>query len=437
MANSILIKNADWVVTLNEQDERLQHMDVGVKDGKIAFLQAHGQPLPVDFAPDTVIDGRGQILAPGLVNAHCHTPMTLLRDYGNDMPLMPWLGRMNALERCETLTDDDIRWGCRLAHLEMIRSGITCFADMYAWSRLLFEVTAETGLRANIGGQYGPEAPEPFSERVPQLRKHLPVWHKSHNGRLRETVVVHAIYTVSEPDIHIAIEAAKELGAGIQIHISEDGYQEGLIKEKHNGKSTLQVLHDWGMLDVPVIAAHCIHLSEEDYALMREKGVSAVHCPSSNMLLANGFANVPRLLQEGVTTALGTDGAASNNNLNLFEEMHLAALIHKGVHRDPVCMDAGEAFRMATINGAKALGFERVGSIRPGWAADLMLVDCTVPHATPCHDPISTLVYTLQASDVRTVIADGRILMQDRVLTGMEEEEVLFHVREAAERICR
>ncbi len=435
MKQDILIKNAAWAVTLDDTNTVLQNADIGIRDTRILFVQQAGKPYPADFTPEKTLPGEGRIACPGFVNAHCHGPMTLMRDFANDMDLMPWLDRMRIMETSGCLTDEAIIAGVRLAQAEMLRSGVTCYAEMYAWCDLVFDVVKETGMRANIGGQYGKDRPQTHAERWPEYRTHMAVWNGAEDGRILENVSVHAIYTVAEESIKTAIEAAKELRVPLQMHIAEDAFME----QKHiqeTGKSSIATLEEWGLFDVPVIAAHCVQLSDGDFDILANHQVLAVHNPTSNMKLGNGFADVPRMVERGVLVGLGTDGTASNNNLNMFEELHLASLIHKGTHRSATCLNADTLLRMATVNGAKGLGFADVGALIPGNRADMILVNCDTLHATPMHDPVSTLVYSAQAADVETVLVNGRVLMENKRLLTIDEQQAKADVREAVRRIC-
>lgn len=425
---SIHIKNAT-VITMDSNNTVLAHTDIGIENDRIAFV---GQ-APMDFQADQIIDATGYILMPGLVNAHVHTPMTVLRGIDDDSPMSQWLGRMIDIES-NRLNDEDVRRGCRLALLEMIRSGITCFADMYSWSPILFEEATNSGIRALIGGQYTPEGPDPFRNRISRVREHFKQWHNSANGRIRESIAIHALYTWNPVDIRAAIDTAQELNAVIQVHAAEDPAQEVRILEQY-GKSTVAVFEEWGMFKQPTLAAHCIHLSDTDYSILRTHNVTPVHCPSSNLKLGNGIANVPRMLKEGIHIAIGTDGAASNNNLNLMEEIHLASLLHKGVHADSTVAPAQALLRAATCDGAHALSFDDCGSIIAGKRADMILIDTNAPHMTPLRDPMAAMVYTAQASDIKTVIVDGKLLMHNGEVLVFDEERVLCEARQSAERL--
>jgi len=406
---------------------------IAVEGNVIKYL---GQ-VPVDFAADTVIDGGKFIAMPGLVNAHTHSPMGVFRNLADDLSFDDWLfGKIIPAEA--KLTEKDVYTCCQLGIAEMIKSGTTCFADMYLHMESIARAVSETGIRANLS--FGPITSDVRgnglivdTERCIHFTK---FWNGAAEGRIKTCVEIHSVYLFDQPSITEAAGLAKDLGLGIHIHLSESNSELARSAEMY-GCSPIQAAERLGVFAVPTLAAHCVKLSEREIPLLKAGKVSPVHCPSSNLKLGNGFAPVARLLNEGVNVCLGTDGSASNNNVNLFEEMHLAALIHKGNSQNPQCLPASRVLQMATENGAKAAGFGEVGRLAPGYKADLILIDMDKPHLCPVNDPKSAVVYSVQAADVDTVMIDGKIVMQGRQLTGMDEARIMAEVGEIARRVCK
>jgi len=389
--------------------------------------------VPESFNAVTVIDGGGFIAMPGLINAHTHSPMGILRNIADDLPFDDWLfGKIIPAEN--KLTEDDIYWGALLGICEMIKSGTTCFNDMYLHMDSIVRAVSETGIRANLS--FGPITSgvrgKGLIVETGKCQAFIKNWND--NGNIKTSMEIHSVYLFDKPSLKEAAGLAKSLGVSIHIHLAESEAEIALANEKY-GLSPVAAALDLGILDVPVTAAHCVRLSEHDIEILKRTNVNPVHCPSSNLKLGNGFAPVRRLLDEGLNVCLGTDGSASNNNLNMFEEMHLTSLIHKGVSGNPECIPAAAVIDMATKNGAFALGFDDVGQIAPGNAADIILIDINKPHICPVNNVKSSIVYSVQAGDVDTVIVGGEILMRGRKLLSIDEELVMSKVKEIAGKI--
>jgi len=382
------------------------------------------------------IDGTGKALIPGLVNAHTHIPMLLLRSYADDLALHTWLfDHIFKIE--DKLTDDDVYWGSQLGLMEMLAGGTTCFADMYYFVDRIAEAAAESGMRALLSrGLTNNEDKDDYSDdyRIKEAVETFRRWNGAENNRIRVAFAPHAIYTCAPKYIKAIRDTAEKLGAVIHVHVDET------LKEHNDslnqyGKTPTQHLYDLGLFDLPAIAAHCVHVTDTDMDLMMEKSVSFIHNPTSNLKLGSGIAPVPDALKKGINVALGTDGASSNNNLNMWEEINLAALIHKGARQDPLAVRAEEAFRMATANGARALGFNNTGQIREGFSADMVLIDLSKPHYLPEHNIVSNLAYSAQASDVETVFVDGRILYDKGEFKTLDREKILYNIKRVCERL--
>ncbi|WP_010248415.1 amidohydrolase [Acetivibrio cellulolyticus] len=432
---NILIKHID-VLTCDEENKVIKDTNIGIKENYIDFIGGNEEKLR-EFKADKVIDGRNKLAMPGLINTHTHCGMTILRNYANDLPLEDWLFN-NIIPTEAKLTEEDIYWGTMLGMAEMIKSGTTTFTDMYYHMDTVAKAVEETGMRANLSRNafkfIGSES-EMVRNQVPVCVEYFKNWHNKANGRMKVYVEIHSVYLCDEDGLTESAQLAKELGTGIHIHLLETLHEreEGI---KRYGADPIEVCSRAGVFDVPVIAAHCVHLSDDNYDVLKSKGVSVAHNPTSNLKLGSGIANVPLMMKKGINVALGTDGAASNNNLNMFEEMHIAALIHKGVQMQPTLVTAEEVLKMATVNGAKATGFGgEIGQIREGLKADILLIDMDKAHIAPVNDYIPALVYCVQGSDVDTVIIDGNILMENRVLKTIDEEKAKNKVKEISKRV--
>lgn len=392
--------------------------------------------VPADFRPAKIIDGTNHLAIPGFVNAHTHTSMTLLRSFGDDMKLMDWLN--NKVWPTEAkMNSEDIYWGAMLAMLEMVRTGTTAFVDMYGpWMERVAEATMDAGLRGVLSrGIIGvaPDGEHKIQENI-ELYKNF---HGAADGRITVMFGPHAPYTCPPAFMKKVAKAAQDLGAEIHIHMHETLDEiNGSLKEY--GRRPFAWVADTGLFSGKgTIAAHCVHLDDEDIEIIKKYNIRVAHNPGSNMKLASGVAPVPRLLKEGVVTALGTDGTSSNNNLDMLEEVNLAAMLHKVNELDPMAVPAGTALKMGTEYGALAAGFKNVGKIAAGFKADITLFNMQGPAWYPRHDIVSLLVYAANSSSVDTVICDGRVLMEKNELKTLDEERIIFEANRCAERLVK
>jgi 5-methylthioadenosine/S-adenosylhomocysteine deaminase len=414
----LLIRGAT-VVTVNARDEVLPNADIAIADDTLVGVGA----APPGFVPDRVLDGRDRIALPGLVNTHTHLSMTLMRNYADDLAFWPWLmERVKPLE--DHLTPADVRIGARLGLAELIRGGTTCFHDMYF---LLDEVADEVraaGVRACLCGALFDNSGQGEALLAAATGLH-DRWHGKADGRITVGLGPHSPYLCTPGYLREIVSEARRRGCGLHIHVAETAHEVEQSRERH-GMTPVRHLAELGCFDVRTVAAHGIYVDADDRRALREGGVSVAHNPGSNLKLANGVAPVVALLADGVNVSLGTDGAASNNNLNLFEEMHLAALLQKWQCRDAEALPAREVLRMATMRGATALGLDgSIGSLEVGKQADVVLVDAAKPHLAPRHDPVALLVYSAQAADVDTVIVAGCPLLENGKLKTLDETAVL------------
>jgi 5-methylthioadenosine/S-adenosylhomocysteine deaminase len=428
-----LLANAATVLTMDGEARIVEDGLLAAEDGVITYVGARSE-YDGPRTADIDLLGHDCVMMPGLVNAHTHVAMTLYRGFADDMPLMQWLEeKIWPLE--EARQAGDVYWGTLLGIVEMIRSGTTCFNDMYWDFEDATRAARESGIRACPSGVLigdHDQAEEHFEKAVEFVRetkeKNRPTIHPMFGP--------HAPYTCPDAYLERIVEAAKELDVGVHIHLSETEHevQESL---EQTGKRPPAHLEEVGVFDVPVLAAHCVHVDADDRRIMRERGVGSAHCPGSNMKLASGIAPVPELMAEGNRVGIGTDSAASNNNLDMLEEVRLAALLHKVDRGDPTIVSAYQALALATRGSAAALGLsDLIGSLEVGKRADFILVDFTGPHLTPRHNVVSHLVYSAQPRDVRSVVVEGRPLMQDWLLNTVDEGEVQLEVRSRARRLA-
>ncbi|AGF97650.1 amidohydrolase family protein [Methanosarcina mazei] len=423
----IIIKNA-YVLTMDPDAGDIKKGTVVIEDGKITEMGEKTKE-----SADTVIDAKGSVVMPGLVNTHTHAAMTLFRGYADDLQLAEWLEKHIWPAEAQ-LTAEDVYRGSLLACLEMIRSGTTSFADMYFFMDETAKAVEASGLRASLShGLIELWNEEKGENDLKEGKRFVRAWQGAAKGRIKTMYGPHAPNTCSDEFLAKVKEAARQDGAGLHIHVLETEAELLAMKERY-GKCSVHMLDDIGFFGPDVLAAHCVWLSDGDIEVLREKGVNVSHNPISNMKLASGTAPVYKMLERGVNVSLGTDGCASNNNLDLFEEMKTAALLHKLSTCNPTALPARQVLQMATVNGAKALGTE-TGMLKAGMKADMIIVDMKKPHLTPCFDVPSHLVYSAGGSDVRTTIVDGKILMQDYRVMVLDEPKVIEEAQKAAEEL--
>ena len=382
---------------------------------------------------DREIDGKGNVLMPGFVNAHTHVPMTAMRGYGDGNNLQDWLH--NFIFPTEAKWDDRAVACCTdLGLAEMIASGVTTIADMYMRTKVIARRVADCGINANLccgGVFFGTDFdPEQVSDCVVQ-RELAEEWHGYNNGQIRIDASIHGEYTSSAPLWEWTAAFAKEKGLGMHVHISETRTEHEECKARHGGLTPIQMLDRCGVWDTRAIAAHCVWTTPEDWAIMAEKGVSAIHNPMSNLKLGSGIAPVSAMRKAGVNVALGTDGVSSNNCTDLFGDLKIAAILQNGANCDPLALLPREALEMATANGGKALG-RQTGSIQAGYDADLILVDFNALNLTPCHDVISNLVYAAHGSNVTMNMARGKVIYENGEFLTIDIDRVKREVRDYA-----
>ena len=432
-----LIIRGGTIVTMDGARRVIENGGIAVKGGRIVAV---GQSAEIDrgYAAREIVDASGKVIIPGLINGHTHVPMTLFRGLADDLDLQEWLTKYIFPAEAKNVTEDFVRVGTRLGLAEMIRSGTTTYCDMYYFEDAIADETSKAGMRGVLGEtviDFPVADNKTNAEAMAYCERFVKNWQG--NSLIVPAIAPHAPYTVSEEHLKAMRAFSDRTGAPIVTHISETKREvDDSIKAR--GASPIDYLNRIGFLNNRVIAAHVVWPSDEELGLLKKLGVGIVHNPQSNMKLASGVAPVPEMLKEDLPVGLGTDGAASNNDLNLWEEMDTAAKLHKLISKDPKVVSAQEAFEMATIRGARALHLEReIGSIEKGKRADLVVVDLDDLNQTPYYNIYSDLVYATKAADVRTVIIEGRVVMRDRRLLTLNEETIKADARRYRERIIR
>ncbi|HBY60603.1 MAG TPA: amidohydrolase [Solibacterales bacterium] len=425
------IVTARFVVTMDPTRRVIENGAVAVGAGRILAV---GPRTEIDrrYRAKQRLDRPESLLAPGLINTHTHAPMSLLRGIADDLRLQEWLEKYIFPAEAKNVTPDFVRWGTRLAALEMMLSGTTTFADMYYFEEVIAEAAKEAGLRGVLGQTViGFPVPDAKTPEIGLARTGKFLERFRGDPLITAAVAPHSMYTVSPETLKATRALANRHGAPLLIHVAET------LKEREDSltahrQSPVQYLDRLGVFDGRTLAAHCVHVDEDDIRLLAHRGVGVAHCPSSNMKLASGAAPVAALLEADVAVGLGPDGpAGSNNDFSLFEEMDLAAKLQKLVRRDPQALPARTAFEMATVRGARALGMEKeIGSLEPGKRADLITVRLDRPHAVPMWDVYSQLVYASKGADVLDVFVQGRLIVRGARPLTMDPVVVLQKARE-------
>ncbi|ACK42211.1 MULTISPECIES: amidohydrolase [Dictyoglomus] len=417
----ILIEN----VSVFQEGDILNNKNILIENDIIKEISEDKNFEKIDY----VIEGKNKIALPGLVNTHTHLAMTLFRGFADDLPLKEWLEEKIWPQEAK-LTAEDVYWGSLLGICEMIKGGTIAFADMYFFMDEVAKAVSESGVKASLSvGMIGVSGNE--NEILNRGVNFAQNWHNAENGRIKVMLAPHAPYTCPPSFLEKVINKAVEMNLSIHTHLSETYLEVENIKNIY-GLTPVRLMDRIGLFNVPVLAAHCVFVDDEEIEILSEKGVGVAHNPQSNLKLASGVAPVKKMVEKRVKIGLGTDGPASNNNLDLWEEIRLVATLHKGVEKDPVCIPAKEALNMATKNGMEILGFENSGIIKEGYKADLILVNINKPHFYPRHNLISHLVYSALSSDVDTVIVDGKVLMEKRELKILDEEKIMFEAEKRA-----
>lgn len=425
---SLLIKDIT-IVPMAGKEQVIEGTNIYIEKDRIKYI---GE-LRDDIVAERIIDGKNKVAMPGLINAHTHLGMSLLRNYTDDVPLYEWLTqKVWPIEA--KIQPEDIYWGSLLSMVEMIQMGTTAFCDMYFFMDEVGRGLEESGMRGILTQGIAEEEGR-NEEKLNMTRELYHNWNGKGDGRIKVMAGPHAPYTCGPDFLKQVLALAQELNTGIHIHLSETK-KEVRDSYKAHGKSPIRHAYDLGLFKVPTIAAHCVHVDYDDMEIMKENNVRPVNNPTSNLKLASGFAPVDEMLKLGIDVCLGTDGSSSNNNLNMFEEIHLASIVNKAVNLDATSVPALVALKMATVNGAKGLLWDNeIGTIELDKKADLILIDMDKPHLYPLHNIVSSLAYSVQSSDVDTVIVNGKIIMENREIKTLDVEKIMFNVDRLAKNL--
>ena len=423
------------VLTVDAHDTIVPDGAVAIRGGAIAAVGTRKR-IERRFRARRKIDARGGLILPGFVNAHTHAPMTLLRGVRDDVDLMTWLEKFMFPLEARFVSPEFVRWGTRLACWEMIASGTTTFADGYFFEEEVARAADDAGLRA-VPGQGIFDVPTPdaksAAEGLARAERFLSDW--AGHPRITPALAPHAAYTVGPVTFRRAMDLAARYAAPVLTHLSESDGEIAMVRTLY-GTTPVRHLATHGLLGPSLVAAHCVRVDDDEIALLGESGVGVVHCPESNMKLASGVAPVPKMLAARLRLGLGTDGAASNNDLDMIGEMGSAARLHKVAGPDPTAAPARAVLRMATIGGAEALHMEeRIGSLEAGKRADVIVVDLSGPNALPLFDPASHLVYSAHSDAVQTVVVEGKVLMERRRVKTIDVEQVRRYARRFGRKI--
>ncbi|OQY15002.1 MAG: hypothetical protein B6I32_08215 [Desulfobacterium sp. 4572_20] len=431
--NYNIVIEGGTLLSMVDGEEPVDDARVVISGDKIKEVSvSHNNSLP---ETNEIVYAKDAIILPGLINTHCHSPMALFRGMADDLPLKSWLYEHIFPAEAKYISPDTVYWASLLASVEMIASGTTTCIDGYFFADEIVKALHKSGMRALVA-QGVIDFPAPG---VPDSKKNLDVasaflqrW-MHFSDRIIPGIFCHSPLTCSEKTLLRARDISTQFDFPLQIHLSETREEVGEIKQKSSLRPVFY-LDELGLLNRHLIAAHAIYLNEEEIDLLAEKKVKIAHCPESNMKLGSGVAPIAQMLEKGIAVSIGTDGCASNNNLDLFAEMDTTAKLAKVANLDPAIIDARTVLAMATIGGARAIGLEnRIGTIEPGKKADIIIVDAHSPHMTPMYNPYSQLVYSATGGDVRDVIINGNIVYRDRRFTNLDSAEIMDEVT----RLCR
>ncbi|MBD3873368.1 MAG: amidohydrolase [Acidobacteria bacterium] len=433
-ANWDMLVVGGTVLTMEPDSEPIKNGAVAVADGRIAAVGPAEELLELSPSGD-VLNAGNSIILPGLVNTHSHLAMTLLRGIADDIPLKEWLEQHIWPVESKHMDRETVRLGTELATAELLLAGVTTTADMYFFGDEVSAVLAEAGMRGVVAESLidipTPRCATP-EEMLEKQRELLETY--SNHPLITPSVAAHSPYSVSAGNLVKEAELAEEYEVSMQIHLAETTWEvEKLLGEK--GVSPVAYLADLGVLSERTVAAHCVHVSSEDIELLAEFEAGVSHNPVSNLKLASGVSPVPAMVAGGVKVGLGTDGAASNNTLDLLRDMQLAALLHKGITGDPTVLPARTMIELVTISGAQVLGLGNIGTLAEGREADLICVAVDGPHTAPMYDPFSHLVFAARSSDVRHVMIRGQVVVRNHELQTMDRERIEAQAREFSENV--
>lgn len=402
----------------------LKNAYLGTKNDKICYISNK----PPSEKYNKIYNGQNKLIMPGLINTHCHVPMTLLRSCGADLNLEKWLN--NAIFPIESkLTGKFVYFGAMIGIAELIRSGVTAFNDMYFFGENILSAVKESGIKANLSiGVVNTDNLDvkhlPYLIESQQLFKK---YHNFDNGRIKVDMCIHAEYTSNPETVTEVGEYAKQNNINTQIHLSET-YEETQNCIKKYGKTPTEYFDSLGFFDTKCTAAHCVHVSENDINILFKKGVTVAHCPISNLKLGSGIAPIAKMLEKNINVTIGTDGAASNDNLNMLEDIKITALLQKGINNDPTLLNSKQVLKMATINGALSQGRYDTGQIKEGFKADLCVIDFNDINMCSSNDIISTYVYSAIPQNIKLTMVNGKVLYKDNTFFTIDIEKILYEI---------
>lgn len=426
----MLIKD---ITILNKEMQPVEHVNVLVDGSCIAYV---GPEAAADYT-GSVVDGKNKLMLPGFYNTHCHIPMTLTRGLGEGLSLNDWLTKkMFPFEG--KLTGEDCYYGAMLGAMELVSCGCVSISDMYFNILDIARALDEAGMKANICHGLSSSDPDQRPEDLNGWKDTLALLGQSRagDGRIKVDVGLHAEYTSTETLVRAVAGLAKEQGLSLHTHLSESQKEHEECKQRHGGLTPVQYLNQCGVFDNPVLGAHCVWLEERDREILAASRATISHCISSNLKLGSGIAPISSYAEQGINIVIATDGAASNNNLNMMEEMHLASLAAKGAFLNPKSMPPEQVLKMASVNGAMAQGRKDCGVIEAGYKADFIILDLDKPHLVPTHNIAANIVYSAQSSDVYMTVIDGKTVYKDGEFLTIDRERVQFEAVKRVNRIC-
>lgn len=425
----MLFKN---ITIVDENYEIKENMYVGIVEDRITYISSE---MPKDNF-GRIYEGKGKLLMCGFVNAHGHSPMTLMRGYGENLALQDWLNkRIFPFE--DKLDGNAVYWATLLAMAESIRFGIVSSSDMYYFPDEMASAILDSGAKNNMSRSITnfTDAGLWDLDSAKEMKHAYETYHNKGHGRLKVDMSLHAEYTSNPKTAKALAEYTKEIGAIMHVHVSETKSEHEACKERHNGLTPVAYLNKQGILDTPTIAAHCVWIEGEDYETLKEKGVTVASCPVSNMKLASGICNVPELTKQGINVAIGTDSVASNNSLNYIEELKFFATGSKVQLKDPTAITPKETLYAATCGGMKAQGREDCGFMKEGYKADLIVIDISGPHMYPMHNLLNNLIYSASGSDIVMTMVDGNVLYENGEFYTIDVEKTIYETDKAVNKI--
>lgn len=420
----MLFKN---ISILSSNGEIQNDMFLAVTNSTISYI---GKTKPTENF-DRIFDGAGMLLMPGFINTHCHVPMTLLRSLGGNLSLSDWLTKAVFPTEAK-LTEEFVYYGALLGITEMIKCGVTSFNDMYYYSHKICSALIESGINGNIamdGFAFDDSLKNKYSIPSSVLYDFHKEFNNKNNGQIKIDMCIHAEYTSDPKKVEKLAEIARNTGSNIQLHLSETENETSGCVKRH-GKTPAQFFADLGVFENPTTAAHCVYLSDDDLVILKEKNVSVAHCPISNLKLGSGIADIVRLQKSGINVTLGTDGAASNDNLNFIEDIKTAILLQKGIHRDASLLTSNDIIKIATSNGAISQGRNNTGEIAVGKNADLFIMDFNLPNLQPVTDMLNGVVYASLPENVVLTMVNGKVLYEKGEFKTIDIEAVIAKVKE-------